>query len=241
MEMDVTAKMGSKHPQLPLNIKIREEYTFANYVPDNNSAVVDSLKNQLSNKDGSYIYLWGKAGVGLSHLLQAACQEATEKGGSAIYLPMQELINLDPNILKGMDELDLVCIDDIELIGNNKPWQEAMFFLFNRLQQNNGALLVAANAIPQQVGIKLQDLVSRLASGVIYQVQALSEEGKRVLLQRRAKDSGLELADEATQYILNRAERGVPRLLEILAVLDEVSLASHRKLTIPFIKETMDW
>lgn len=229
------------HPQLPLNIKIRKEYSLANYIPDTNAVMISSLKNQLKGSGESCIYLWGRPGAGLSHLLQAACQSATENSATAIYLPMEELIELSPEMLKGIELLNLVCIDNIELMSKNPAWEEAVFHLFNQLQENQGSLLVAANATPQEIGIELADLVSRLASGVVYHVNILSDQGKKMLLQQRAKEVGLQLTEEATQYVLNRAERGVERLLEILARLDKASLSSGRKLTIPFIKETMGW
>ena len=236
-----TVGYRTSHPQLPLNIKIRKDDTFANFVEDGNQHVVSGLKNQLTNSGEPYIYLWGTSGVGLSHLLQAACQHASEKGATSIYLPMTEVVNFNPDLLKGIETLDLVCIDDIQLIHNLKSWQEAIFFLFNQLQQNNGVLLIAANSTPQQIGIELPDLVSRLASGMIYQVQALSDNGKKILLQQRAKEMGLELSEESALYILSRAERSVIRLIEILSRLDKASLSSHRRLTIPFIKEIMGW
>ena len=98
-----TVGYRTSHPQLPLNIKIRKDDTFANFVEDGNQHVVSGLKNQLTISGEPYIYLWGTSGVGLSHLLQAACQRASEKGATSIYLPMKEVVNFNPDLLKGIE------------------------------------------------------------------------------------------------------------------------------------------
>ncbi|EGG99570.1 Chromosomal replication initiator protein DnaA [gamma proteobacterium IMCC2047] len=91
------------------------------------------------------------------------------------------------------------------------------------------------------MAVQLPDLLTRLASCAVFQVKTLSDEGKVRLLCDRADEKGVELPVESAQYILNRSERSIGRLLEILDRLDQSSLSAGRKLTIPFIKETMRW
>lgn len=228
---------------MPLVIPVREEFSFANFLSDGNDAALAGLKGLIvgDNDNDAYIYLWGKSGVGVSHLLQATCQEASEQGLSAIYLPMTEIMALDPQLLINMESVALVCIDDIERVVGSSTWQEALFHLFNRIKQNRTALVVAGHQVPSQCGIELQDLVSRLASGVTYQIRELSDAGKQALLKQRGRRVGLELSDEVCRYLLNRAERGVPGLLQILERLDRNALSSRRKITIPFVRDIMGW
>lgn len=233
--------MKRVHPQLPLNLGVREEFSFENFVTENNGAVIQSLIQQLSPEGEPYIYLWGKPGSGCSHLLQAACQRASEQGGTSIYLPMDQLIDLDAGLLEGVETVDLVCLDHIDSIVGNDAWEEGVFHLFNRIKDQQGYLLVAANNSAQASAIQLADLKSRLASGVIYKVQSLEDEGKLDLLKQRAKNKGLLLSSDSAQFILNRAERDVEGLLDMLEQLDKNSLSHGRKLTIPFIKAVMDW
>ncbi|MDX1321139.1 MAG: hypothetical protein R3207_13260 [Oceanospirillum sp.] len=43
------------------------------------------------------------------------------------------------------------------------------------------------------------------------------------------------------RYILHRSPRTLRELFDMLAVLDHASLMAQRKLTIPFVKETLRW
>ncbi len=154
---------------------------------------------------------------------------------------MNEIRNFDPAMLEGVEGVDLVCIDHIESVVGEPEWEEALFHLFNRVLQQQTALLLGAAQPPRGMAVQLPDLLTRLASCAVFQVKTLSDEGKVRLLCDRADEKGVELPVESAQYILNRSERSIGRLLEILDRLDQSSLSAGRKLTIPFIKETMRW
>lgn len=233
--------MSKVYPQLPLNLGMREDFSFDNFVADNNEAVIQALIKQLLPDGEPYLFLWGKSGAGCSHLLQAACQRASEQGASAIYLPMEQIVEMDAGLLEGIEAVDLVCLDHIDAIALKGAWEEAVFHLFNRIKDKQGRMLVAADHPVRSTQIQLADLKSRLASGIVYKVQPLGDKGKLLLLKQRAQVKGLELSIDAAQFILNRAERDVEGLLDMLERLDKSSMSSGRKLTIPFIKDVMGW
>ena len=60
-------------------------------------------------------------------------------------------------------------------------------------------------------------------------------------LQLRASRRGLHLTDEVGHFILTRGTRSMSALFELLEQLDQASLQAQRKLTIPFLKETLGW
>ena len=91
------------------------------------------------------------------------------------------------------------------------------------------------------MGIKLADLQSRLSLALVFQLHDLSDEDKLRALQLRASRRGLQLSDEAGRYILTRGERTMSKLFAHLECLDQASLQAQRKLTIPFIKATLNW
>ena len=226
--------------QLPLAITWRDHATFNNFYTGNNALLVSSLL--LASEQ--FIYIWGDSGSGKSHLLQAVCQKASEQGqhdhNRPVYLPMQELVNLSPGVLEGMEGMNPVCIDDVQCIAGNKEWEAGLFHLFNRLRDQGIRLIISATAAPNQIGIQLPDLETRLGWGAVYQVHSLNDEGKRTVLQQRATQRGLQLPDEVVQYILKHSVRDMNSLFELLDKLDVASLAEQRKLTIPFVKQYLD-
>ncbi|MEZ5524705.1 MAG: DnaA regulatory inactivator Hda [Pseudomonadales bacterium] len=233
--------MNNLHPQIPLSFRPKDTLTFENFVTGANQDVVEALYSQLTTPDMPLLYLWGAEGSGCSHLLQAACHRASQLQRTAIYLPLDELCHFEPAILEGIDAMELVCLDHLQAIAGLGDWEEALFHLFNRMLEQQSALLVAATQPPRGVGLQLADLQSRLASCAVFKVSGLDDANKVRLLKDRAADKGLELNDEAAHYILNRSDRSLEALLKNLDFLDRSSLSAGRRLTIPFIKQAMNW
>lgn len=233
-----------KPTQLTLSINLTEDITFNNYYPGTNAAAlgyVERLCDPHAAWVESLIYLWGKQGVGCSHLLQAACLQFQVTGRSAIYLPLTELICYTPDILENLEQYELVCLDDLQAIVGHKDWQEALFHLFNRLRDAGKKLLTAADSSPRGLQLDLADLQSRLSLALVFQLHSLSDEDKLRALQLRASRRGFTLSDEVGHFILARGERDLASLFTILDQLDKASLEASHKLTIPFVKQVLNW
>jgi len=185
--------------------------------------------------------LWGKHGVGRTHLLQAACLRFEQMGEPAVYLPLAELMDRGIGIFDHLEQYELVCLDDLQAIAGKAEWEEALFHLFNRLRDSGRRLLIAASTSPRELPIKLADLKSRMTLALIFQMRPLSDEDKLRALQLRASRRGLHLTDEVGHFILTRGTRSMSALFDLLEQLDQASLQAQRKLTIPFLKETLGW
>lgn len=223
------------HPQIPLPLTLQDEFNFNSFIADENQLIINAIK--ASNEP--FVFLWGDSGTGKTHLLQAACHHLTQQQLTASYLPLNELLNLPPDILMGMENVDLVCIDNLEAIGGKPEWEEALFNLFNRIKQLNGQLIISSTTSPQLATILLKDLKSRLTSGLALNVQPLSDENTQKALQARAQKLGLELNHDAARYLITRFPRDLPTLWNLLEKLDRASLSAQRKLTIPFLKSVL--
>lgn len=228
-----------KQSQLPLGLRLKDEATFANFYPGRNAEIMTELKRTVSGEGERMIYLCGSRGQGRSHLLQAACHEAHQQHLTSVYLPLGNLLNFSPDMLTGLESLSLICIDDLQVIAGQLAWEEAIFHLYNRIRDAGSRLIVAANDLPQQIGLQLPDLTSRLSWGIIYQLHALTDDEKLAALTMRAEHRGMTLAEETAKYILNHCPRHMGTLLAALDALDNASLAAQRRLTIPFVKEIL--
>ena len=226
--------------QLTLGVSLDDEAKFANYVvnPANEQALSRLSDN---HRPDQYLYVWGSGSPGLSHLLQAACQQAALDNQPAIYIPLSEKSQFSPEIVSGADALSLVCIDDMDQLNGDAEWELALFNAFNLIIDSNTRLIIAAKMAPAELDIRLHDLHSRLQSGLVFQLTELSDDEKLIALQLRARNRGMQLADAVAEFILLRAERSLAGLMAVLDKLDESSLRERRSLTIPLVKSTMGW
>lgn len=225
--------------QLPLNIQLRDDATLESFYPGDNLEILQSVSQIASGRGEQFLYLFGKEGVGRSHLLQAACHHAVSINLSAMYIPLSDPNTLSPLMLQGLEKRALLCIDDIDRAAGNVAWEEGLFHLFNRVLSAGTRLMVSANTAPLHIPIALPDLKSRLASGLSAQLHLLNDEQKLEALQLRAKCRGLNLPGSVGQFLLSRCSRNMTELFASLEQLDRASLAEQRRLTIPFVKHVL--
>lgn len=226
--------------QLALNIQLNHEANLDDFYWGNNTILRQCLLDLLDHKNQEYfIFIWGNAGAGKSHLLQACCQYLNQ--GESIYLPLQAIKAYGPQILDGIENHSLICIDDIDSIAGDLKWEEALFHLYNQIrdrQQNQ--LIVTSQTPPTALPLVLADLKSRLSWGLVFQMHELDDENKMMTLQHHAEKRGFELPSSVAQFLVSRCTRNMQDLQKILDKLDETSLAAQRKITIPFVKNILN-
>lgn len=228
--------------QLPLDIEIKADSTFSNFVEGSDAnAQLTAVLQQTSRGNSEFIYLYGEAGTGRTHLLQAFTQSFSEQFPQSLvaYLPLDNM-QLVPEMVEGLSSFDAVCLDGIEHCLGNKDWETAFFNLYNQLKELDKTLIISGAAPPQNLEVVLPDLKSRLSAMLIHAIQPLSDDDKRVLLQAKASERGLELTDDVANFLLSRQQRDLPYLLDMLDQLDQASLQAKRRLTIPFVKQVLE-
>jgi DnaA family protein len=133
-------------------------------------------------------------------------------------------------------QLRALAVDDVETL--NAGNQRAFFNLYNQLRERSGIVLAAGNAPPAQLKLR-PELMTRLAWGLIYQVQALTDEEKAQALKRHAASRSFDLPDGVIDYLLRHMSRDLPSLMGLLDALDRHSLENKRPITLPLLKELL--
>jgi DnaA-homolog protein len=222
--------------QLPLGVRLSDRARLSSYVAGSNVEALAALHALIGPDGAGTLWLWGPAGSGRSHLLQAACAAVN----GAAYFPLEELAALGPDCLAGTAGLGLVAIDDVERVAADAAWERGLLFLYREIEAAGGRLLFASASAPRHAGFALPDLASRLAATTVHALQPLDDAGQREALRLRAAVRGLELPEETASYLQRRHPRDMPTLLALLEKLDVEALSAQRRLTIPFIRQALD-
>jgi DnaA-homolog protein len=215
--------------QLALDITAPPAPTFDNFVVGRNAEALVHLRAAIPVAGGGerFIYLWGEAGSGRTHLLKAAAAAAAN--ANAAYVKCGANSRFD-------DGAPLLAADDVERLGADA--QIALFNRYNSLREQGGALIASGNVPPVQLALRA-DLLTRLGWGLVVQVHALSDEEKAQALAQHAKARGFALSKEVIAYLLTHAPRDMGALFATLDALDRFSLETKRAVTVPLTRELL--
>lgn len=216
--------------QLILELARPEPPAFANFVAGPNGEVL-ALLCRLAAGDlrETCVVIWGPSGVGKTHLLLAAAATAVAAGRPARYVA-------DPALVEASGPPELVCVDRIDTA--DAAGQARLFTRYNALAASGGQLLAAASAAPARLPLR-DDLRTRLAHGLVYEIAALPDADKAQAIGAYARERGFRLSSDVIDYLLAHGRRDMATLVATLAALDRHSLATKRPITVPLLRQWM--
>lgn len=225
--------------QIPLQLVARQDCSFDNFVVGPNAQLINALK-QMPDEAGTHVFLSGEAGSGKTHLLNALCHFVRAQQGRAFYLPLERLPVDAIASLQGLEQLDLVCVDDLHAIAGQAAWEEALFHCFNRIREAGSRLLVSSRTRLSALDLVLPDLASRLTWGLRLRLEPLNDNDKLAVLRINSDALGIRLPQDVQNYLLKYADRSLPALLAALEKMQQAALTDKRKITVPLAREVLN-
>ena len=223
--------------QLALQIQINERASLNNFfVSKNNIKTIQILKNILtSSNKGTQLFIDDLGSNGKSYLLQALCNDFSNSNNSSIYIPIQKAIKLDPSILEGISQLNLICIDDVDQI-NKREWEIALFNLINECYEKECFLLLAGRINKLEV---IPDLVSRIKKMETLRLEPINDDELFEATLAISKNLNIEISDKNMNYLINNSKRDIKTIFRILSQLEKVSLERKKSIGLNLIKEVI--
>ncbi len=224
--------------QLALQIQINERASLNNFfISANNHKTIQILRNILLNVDkGAQIFIDDLGSNGKSYLLQAICNDFYNSNNSTIYIPMQKAINLEPSILEGVSELNLICIDDVDLINKHRKWEIAIFNLINECYEKDCFLMLSGSINKLEA---IPDLVSRIKKMETLRLEAIGEDELLEATQAIAKNLNIEISDKNLNYLINNTKRDIKTIFRTLSQLEKESLERKKSIGLNLIKDVI--
>ena len=206
------------------------------YVTQSNKQLLLLLQDGFFNDD---LLIFGTKDSGKTFLLQALCNLYNSRKKSAFFLPIKQAIELDVDILDSLENIDLVCIDGIEDVVENRVWETAIFNLINRSLNSDNRLIFTSSKNIDDMNFELKDLDSRLRKLQSHELHYLADDELLPALKHITSLRSIKLGDKEAQYLLNYSNRNISDLVQILESLDQLSMEMKRRITIPLIKEVI--
>jgi len=204
-----------------------EEYTFEHFVVGSSNkfahaaavAVADGNKKQNYNP----LFIYGESGLGKTHLLYAIRHAVERKFPhyNIIYVKGEDFTNdLVAAIAQGKNVefrekyrgADFFLMDDIQFIAGRRGTEEEYFNTFNTLFELGKQIVFTSDRPPNEI-LQLHDrLKTRFEWGLIADIQPPDEILRVAIIKNKAKQLGVVLPDDVTQYIADNLDSNVRQL-----------------------------
>ncbi|HKO88262.1 MAG TPA: DnaA/Hda family protein [Burkholderiales bacterium] len=135
------------------------------------------------------------------------------------------------------DALPALIADDVHHL--DAPQQIALFNAFNDARTQGLPILIAGDTAPLELKVR-EDLRTRIGSGLVFQLHALSDVEKREALRAHAQQRGLRLGDDVLNYVLTHLRRDMPTQMLVLDAIDQYSLVAKRPVTLPLVRQALE-
>ncbi|HEX9982819.1 MAG TPA: chromosomal replication initiator protein DnaA [Thermoanaerobaculia bacterium] len=229
-------------------------YRFDSFVIGNsNQLAYAASKSVAENPSGSFnpLFIYGGAGLGKTHLIQAIGQQIRESRANVKVLYMSadtfvtELITsirydrMGP-FREKYRSLDALLLDDIQFIAGKERTQEEFFHTFNALYESQKQIVFTSDRPPKEIPTLEERLRSRFEWGLTADIQAPDLETKVAILRKKAEDKHIDLPNEVALFIAERVRSNIRELEGHLnRVIAYASLAGTRLISIDLTKEAL--
>jgi chromosomal replication initiator protein len=155
---------------------LNKDYTFENFIVGPNNEFAHSASIAVAESPGKTkfnpLFIYGKSGLGKTHLLQAIGNHIQKKGKEKNVISTNAVQFMDEFIkyieMNKTDEFnklyklcDILLVDDIQFLSGKEGTQEVFFHIFNELYNNQKQIVITSDKIPKEIQGLEERLVSR--------------------------------------------------------------------------------
>lgn len=205
---------------------LNTSYTFNNFVVGKGNEMAHAAAHAVAESPGivySPLLIYGGVGLGKTHLMQAIGLEVQRANPLARvrYATSEEFMNdFVTSLREGAQQefremyrdIDVLLIDDIQFFSEKDKTQEEFFNTFNNLFHNQKQIVLTSDRQPKDIANLEERLVSRFEWGLIVDITPPDQETRIAILQKKAKNKGIEIDNDSLMYIANHMDSNVREL-----------------------------
>lgn len=242
---DQIKSRSTKAAEPPFVSHLNPKYRFDNFIVGSCNDLAYAAAQAAAKQPGEKynpIFIYGGAGLGKTHLIQAIGNEIikNDKTKKVLYATTEEFTNdyiyhitnkSSQEFTNKYRNLDTLIVDDIQFISGKDKTQEAFFNTFNALHQANKQIIISSDRPPGVIPTLTDRLKSRFQMGMTIDVSLPDYETRVAIIEAKAQmNSAVSLPVETAEYIAKTVRTNIR---ELEGALNQVMAYAEMKNILP--------
>ena len=235
--------------------RLNPNLDFESFVPGSSNEIALSSSKKVCEQISRYnpLYIYGGVGLGKTHLLNAIGLEL-EKKTNVMFISAERFMY---HFIKSIKKNDMVnfkdffrkssvfIIDDIQFIRGKEGLQEEFFHTFNSLIDKSSQIIISADRAPMKLDRVQERIKSRLAGGLVVDIDAPDLDLKVKIIKKRLVDiqnqfkETSNISEEVINFIATESKTNIRELIGVLNRVVTFSRIHNRVLTISDCKNIL--
>jgi len=228
--------------------RLNPNLNFDNFVSGSSNEIALSSSKKVCEQISRYnpLYIYGGVGLGKTHLLNAIGIEL-EKKTNVMFISAERFMY---HFIKSIKKNDMVnfkdffrkssvfIIDDIQFIRGKEGLQEEFFHTFNSLIDKSSQVIISADRAPMKLDRVQERIKSRLAGGLVVDIDAPDLDLKVEIIKKRLEDiqnqfkESSNISEEVINFIATESKTNIRELIGVLNRVITFSRIHKKTLTI---------
>ncbi len=210
-----------------LNPNLNPNYTFQNFVVGSCNQFAQAASTAVTkNPAKSYnpLYIYGDAGLGKTHLMNAIGHLTLEnhRRMKILYITTEKFMNDLINHLqygKILDfrqkyrSVDVLLMDDIHYLSGRERTKEEFFHTFNHLYDSQKQIVISSDCHPKEIPNLEERFRSRFEWGLLADLKPPDIETRIAILRKKSELEAVELPESVALFIADKVHSNI-RVLE---------------------------
>ena len=209
-----------------VGLPVNPRYTFEAFVTGTSNRFAHAAALSVAEtpaKSYNPLFIYGDAGLGKTHLLQAIANYVREiyPGFQVRYVSTEQFLNqyveairqnTMPDFKKRYRDGDVLLLDDIQIIAGKEGLQEELFHTFESLYQADRQIVLSSDRPPDAISTLEDRLRSRFKMGLITEINPPDLETRLAILRKKSEREPINPSSEVLEFIASNITNNIREL-----------------------------